>query len=94
MIDFKRDALLAIETLRARVRQLEESDRQGIAIVGLAAFQNGAPAIDGRQHGTDLGVDEEICHEQRERAADDNPLDHVRDERSPACDVVGCYWFR
>src|SRR5215468_388673 len=46
MIDFKRDALIAIETLRARVRQLEESERQGIAIIGLAARFPGAADAD------------------------------------------------
>ena len=42
-LDFKKDALIAIETLRARVRQLESSSRQEIAIVGLAARFPGGP---------------------------------------------------
>jgi hypothetical protein len=34
MNDFKKSALVAIETLRARVRELERSGRQEIAVVG------------------------------------------------------------
>jgi thioester reductase-like protein len=42
MNDFKKDALLAIETLQARVRELEQSDRQDMAIIGYAARLPGA----------------------------------------------------
>ncbi|MEO7272187.1 MAG: polyketide synthase, partial [Vicinamibacterales bacterium] len=46
MDESKRSALLAIETLRARVRQLEESRREPIAIVGLAGRFPGARDAD------------------------------------------------
>ena len=41
--EFRKSAFLAIETLRARVRELESSHRQDIAIVGYAARVPGAP---------------------------------------------------
>jgi thioester reductase-like protein len=45
-MDFKKDALIAIETLRARVHQLESTSRQEIAIIGLAARLPGGPDPD------------------------------------------------
>src|SRR3954468_2540605 len=41
--EFKKKALLAIETLRTRVRELEQSKREEIAIIGYAARFPGAP---------------------------------------------------
>jgi acyl transferase domain-containing protein len=41
--DFKKKALLAIETLRTRVRELEQSKHEEIAIIGYAARLPGAP---------------------------------------------------
>ena len=49
------------------------------AIAGLAAFQGGAPTVDGRRHGLDHCVHNDICREKRQHAADDDCLHDVRD---------------
>ena len=46
MSEFKQSALLAIETLRARVRELELAQREDIAIIGMAARFPGAPSVE------------------------------------------------
>ena len=43
MSEFKKSALMAIETLQARVRELEGTARQEVAVVGYAARLPGAP---------------------------------------------------
>src|SRR5260221_13967766 len=46
MSDFNRDALLAIETLRSRVSELEQSTREAVAVLGYAARFPGAANVD------------------------------------------------
>src|SRR5450755_678284 len=49
------------------------------AIAGLAAFEGGAPTVDGRCHGFHHRVHNDLCREKRQHAADDDSLHDVRD---------------
>jgi hypothetical protein len=52
------------------------------AIAGLAASENGSPAVDRR----DIGVHENLGRDERQHAADNDALHHVRDDGSPEHD--------
>ncbi|GAC1661561.1 MAG: hypothetical protein NVS9B9_23160 [Ktedonobacteraceae bacterium] len=42
------------------------------AIAGLAAFEGGAPPVDGRCHGFHHGVHNDLCREKRQQSSDDD----------------------